>query len=263
MRRSAGGSAVAAPRTAPARVADGVTFTYRVASTGRERAARQSAANGAPEATPGDMLATVRMSGPNVRLDMREGTMPMMGQGGYLLIRGADQQIVLVSPKDRKAIVIGTNGMGAGFGALTNNALVKLTIRDARFTFEDLGPGERILGYPTRHARVHTGAAQMQDYHRRYGDGIALRSVSVNERTDSKGTAVDTLRMEVTELSRGGLDPALFAVPAGYETVDMRQLAAAADSARRAGGAQYASTSSTARLNVSTCGRIASSSDGA
>jgi hypothetical protein len=42
------------------------------------------------------------------------------------------------------------------------------------------------------------------------------------------------VRSEVVEMSRGPLDAALFTVPAGYQTVDMRQVAAAADSARQA-----------------------------
>jgi hypothetical protein len=63
-----------------------------------------------------------------------------------MLIRGADQQLVMVNARDRQATVMAADALGSGLGALTNNALVRMTVRDQRFAFEDLGPGERILG---------------------------------------------------------------------------------------------------------------------
>lgn len=284
-----GGAVAALPPRGTAAQAGGATFTYRVQSTASARAAADAKRPGGTPAP--DMLATVRMAGPNARIDFREGGLPMTTSGGYMLVRGADRQFVIVNVKDRQAMLLGADGLGAGLGALTNNALVKMTMRDPRFSFEELGPGERILGMPTRRVRVHDAstmemrvlgrtnrstsstvtetwiaarpagldaaavqgwsrafgaglrrtnaelAAQMADYERKYGDGIALRSVGVTESTDDKGRArTDTVRMEVTDLTRGRLDPALFDVPAGYETVDMGQMVAAVDSARRARG---------------------------
>lgn len=278
---------VVAFTAARAPFADGLTFTYRVQSTAAtERAQAQDRTAPSPS-----MLGTVRMSGANARLDFREGGTPMTQGGGYILIRGADQQLVFVSAKDKQAMVVSADAMGSGFGALTNNALVKITVRDPHFTYEDLGPGDRILGYPTRHVRLHTGSTMetrvlgrtrtstdssvseqwiaqrpagidaaamtgwskafgmgvqrtnpelaqlMTDYRRKYGDGLALRTVSYATRADDRGQVrTDTVRMEVTELSRGAIDPSVFEIPADYKTVDMRQMAAAADSARRAGG---------------------------
>jgi hypothetical protein len=164
-----------------------------------------------------------------------------------------------------------------------------MTVRDQRFAFEDLGPGERILGQPTRRVRIQSGSTtemrvfgrterttestvaehwiaprpagvdaaalrgwsrgftggvrrtnaalgeQMAEYDRRFGDGLALRTVVAMQLTDGKGRVThDTVRSEVVEMSRGPLDAALFTVPAGYQTVDMRQVAAAADSAQQA-----------------------------
>jgi hypothetical protein len=80
-------------------------------------------------------------------------------------------------------------------------------------------------------------ARQMADYDQKFGRGLALRNQVVSTRTDDKGkVSVDTMRMEVTELSRGRLDPALFEVPAGYQVADMRQMAASLDSVRKANG---------------------------
>jgi hypothetical protein len=211
--------------------------------------------------------------------------------GGYILLRGAERTMVIVSPKDKAAMVVGAEGLGAGAGAMTNNAVVKVSMRDAKFDFEDVGAGERILGLPTRHVRMRWSGAtdvrvlgrtnstteanvgeawiatsvagvnaealgawsrafgaglrranpdlarQMEDYDKRYGSGLALRNVVVSTRTDEKGkVTVDTTRMEITELARGRIDPALFDIPPGYEIADMRQVAAAMDSARKANG---------------------------
>jgi hypothetical protein len=233
------------------------------------------------------------MHGADARVDFREGGIPMAQGGSYLLVRGAEQQVVLVSPRDRQAMVLSAEALGSGIGAMTNNALIRVTMRDPRFAFEELGPGERLLGMPTRRVRIISGAttearvfgrtsrttdttvtevwiaprpagvdaaalrgwarsfgggvrrtnaalaAQMAGYEQRYGDGLALRSVAVTRTADEKGRArVDTVRMEVTELSRDRVDPALFQMPAGYATADVGAMATAADSSRRADAAK-------------------------
>jgi hypothetical protein len=274
--------AVGAPPLAPRAAAqDGVTFTYRVQSTAGERRDQPSPS----------ILATVRLAGPNARMDFREGSMPMTREGGYIIIRGAEKSLVMVNTKEKKAMVIGVEGLGTAAGAMTNNALVKVSTRDQRFAFEDLGAGERILGHPTRRVKLSwggqteirvlgkrntntessTGEAwiatevkgvdaealrgwsrafgagvrrtnpdlvrEMEEFDRRFGTGLALRSVVVSTNTDDKGKATtDTLRMEVTDLSRARLDASLFEVPKDYEVVDTRQMAAALDSARQASG---------------------------
>lgn len=276
-----------APRRAapPLVAADGITFTYRIQSSASARAQEKG---GAPSP---NMVGTVRMSGGNARMDFREGSMPMTQGGGYMLIRGAEQRLVMVNVKERQAMVISADGLGSGFGSLTNNALLKMTVRDPHFSYEELGAGERILGYSTRRVRVHSGSTMemrvlgrttrttdssvteqwiasrpagideqamlawsrafgmgiqrtnpdmarlMTDYRRKYGDGLALRTIGMTTATDDKGKArTDTIRIDVTDLSRGALDPSLFEIPAGYQTVDMQQMATAADSARRANG---------------------------
>jgi hypothetical protein len=87
-------------------------------------------------------------------------------------------------------------------------------------------------------------AAQMAEYERGYGDRLTLRSVTVPRSTDGKGRVVlDTPRGEVTEMSRGRLDPALIQLPAGVEIADVGQTAAAPDTSRRAGDASAEATS--------------------
>lgn len=295
-RRFAGAAAVAsmlaaaAPSAATAQ--DGVTFTYRVQGT----AARQG---NAPAA---GMLATVRIAGGNARVDFREGGGPLGRDGAYMIVRGADRQMLLVQPKDQRVMIMDAAAMGSSLGALTNNAMVKVAVKDARFAYEDLGAGERILGYPTRRLRASWGsttemrvmmrrqtttdsstsemwvtpsvpgvdpealrgwsrafgaglrrtnsemAQQMEEFDRRFGAGLALRSVIATTQRDDKGrTTVDTARMEVTDLTRGRVDPAAFEAPAGYQTTDMRQVLAAADSVQRAAGMDTSSLAGQAK----------------
>lgn len=271
---------------AAARAQSGITFRYTTTGTGGEKAAK------ARGETSAEMVGTVRMAGANARIDFTQGGSALVKDGGYMLVRGADRQFIFVSPKDKSAMILDAEGLGAGLGSLTNNALLKMTMKDARFAFEDLGAGERILGRPTRHVRTTWGstvevrmlgrtqrskesstaevwlaptpagidadgmrawgrsfgiglqrtnpemAQQMADYDRKFGDGLALRRLMVTERTDDKGkVTVDTVRMEVTDLQTGRLDPELFRVPSDYQTSDMRQLTASIDSARKADAA--------------------------
>ena len=273
-------------RTPRATSADGVTFTYRLQSTAAARSAGQG--HGTPSQ---NMVATVRMNANNARIDFREGGMPMTQNGGYMVVRGVEQQLVFVNTKDRQAMIIAADGLGSGFGAMTNNAMIKMTMRDPKFAFEELGPGERILGYSTRRVRLHSGSTMevrvlgrtsrtsdssvseqwiaarpagidagammawsksfgmglqrtnpemaqlMADYQRKYGDGFALRTITYATNKDDKGTVrTDTVRMDVVDIARGPVDPAIFEIPAGYQTVDTRQIASAIDSARRANG---------------------------
>jgi hypothetical protein len=61
--------------------------------------------------------------------------------------------------------------------------------------------------------------------------------VTVAQQTDDEGRSrTDTVRLEMTELSHRRVDPNVFQVPVGYESVDMVQLATAVDCARRARG---------------------------
>lgn len=298
------GAAAAPPLAASAAAQNGLTFGYRVQSAA---GARRAGGEPAP-----DMVATVRIAGTNARMDFREGGTPMTKEGGYILIRGADKTMVLVNAKDRQAMIVGAEGLGTAAGAMTNNAMVKVATRDQRFAFEDLGPGERILGYPTRRVRTTWGGAtevrvlgrkstttesssseswiatriegadaealrgwskafgagirrfnpdlarQMTDYERQFGNGLALRSVVVTTSTDDKGkTVTDTVRMEVTELSRARLDPSIFEVPKDYAVADMREMGAAMDSLSRATSASIDSARRASGADTVTAGGVA------
>jgi hypothetical protein len=260
-----------------------------------------------PRLRGSDMVMQVRMLGANARLDWREGKMPGVGasiRDGYMLLRGAEERIVLVNTKDRQATAIPAEMLGMAAGMSMNNALVKFESRGSHFAFDELGAGERILGQATRRVRVRQGgttevrilgrrnatrdssvsehwiapapagvdaaamrafarsfgggmrrtapelAAPMDAYDRRFGGSMVLRTVTVVYTTDNRGReTVDTVRMDVTEMSRGPLDASLFAVPDGYQVADMTSAGGGggAGAAGGAPGARDAAADSAAR----------------
>ena len=151
-----GAALLALAVAAPAGAQQGVTFTYEVHST---TASREAKAQGS---TAPFMAMTVSAAGPNMRIEFRQGAegVPMMKPGSYMLIRGEDKTFAIVNPEQKAAVTVngegfgGGEGMGVGAGRATNNAVVKVSQKDSKFDWEDLGAGEKILGIPTRHVRV-------------------------------------------------------------------------------------------------------------
>jgi hypothetical protein len=144
------GTAVAVT-SAALRVADGLTFTYTMSS------ARAAANPKDPAGKARSMTSLVRMAGGAVRMDVREGVTPFTGPGGYMILRGEPSRVEFVNPEKKEVLVMPATAMGGTLGALTNNPLIKMKTSNEKFDFEDLGPGETILGYKTRHVRITSG----------------------------------------------------------------------------------------------------------
>jgi hypothetical protein len=124
--------------------ADGLTFTYTVTSSSADKKQREAA----------NQIATVRIQDGNVRMDFSVGS-AMAGQKGvYMLVLGEATQFAMVSDKDKQVMIMDAATFGSGMGALANNPLLKVTPREASFSFQDMGPGEKMLGYSTQHVRV-------------------------------------------------------------------------------------------------------------
>jgi len=142
---------VVPPPTAPA--AGGLTFLYKVTSSSTDKKRR--------EAT--DILATVRLQSGNARMDYTDGKGPMGQKDAYILITSSPAQFAIVNDKDKKVLVMDAAQFGSGLGAMMDNPMMKLTIKNAKFSFKDLGAGDVILGYRTRHVRTyHSSEMEMR-----------------------------------------------------------------------------------------------------
>lgn len=136
----------------PAPRATGLTFTYRITSSAEDKRQREAKS----------MLSTVRMQDGNIRMDYVEGMTPMGQKNGYVLVQGETGRFVIVSPKDKQAMIMTADAFGSGLGALMNNPMLKITMSNTSFRFKDMGAGEAILGYKTR--RVRTWYTSTMEY---------------------------------------------------------------------------------------------------
>lgn len=255
--------------TTPA--AGGLTFMYKVTSTSTEKGRR--------EAT--NVNARVRMQGGNARMDYVEGKGPMGQKGAYILLTSSPAQFSLVNDKEKQVMVMDPTLLGSGFGALMDNPLMKLTIKNSKFSYRDMGAGETVLGYKTRRVMVYNSAetemkiigmtrrssssdsseqlvavgmnadvdeaslaawgksftsglkatnpelaAEFAKYDKEYGrTGMVLKSTTWSTMTDNKGkVTTDMTTMEVTELTKGAIDPSVFAIPANYSVMNLNDL---------------------------------------
>jgi hypothetical protein len=94
------------------------------------------------------------MAGGNVRMDYLDGTNPMAGKDGYMVIRGDDERLAMVNVKEKQVMVLDAATLGSGMGAMLNSPMLKLSFKDQSFSYEDLGAGETILGSTTHKFRL-------------------------------------------------------------------------------------------------------------
>lgn len=71
-------------------------------------------------------------------------------------------------------------------------------------------------------------AAELTKFTNEYGtSGMALKTITWSTQTDKKGKVIaDTIKMEVTELKTGDIDPSVFEIPKGYQVLDMSTMMA-------------------------------------
>lgn len=134
----------AAAAARPLALVDGVQFSYKVSSSRKDQ-------QGAP---PASYTSMIRMAAGNVRMDYTQGVNPMAGKDGYLVVRGDDERIAIVNPKDKQVMVLDAAALGSGLGAMMNNPMLKMSFKDQSFSYADLGAGEAILGNKTRRFRL-------------------------------------------------------------------------------------------------------------
>jgi hypothetical protein len=136
------------PARPVAPAAGGLTFTYTVTSTSGDKRVKEAK----------DMVATVRLQSGNARMDFTAGKGPMGQKGAYILITSSPAQFSIVNDKEKQVMVMDAAQFGSGMGAMMNNPMMKMTISNAKWSFKDLGAGDAIQGYQTRHVRIYSGS---------------------------------------------------------------------------------------------------------
>lgn len=190
------GTLIAATPTPSRSVATGLTFTQRITSARALANPKDQNARALSRST------LVRMSGGAVRIDVTEGVTPFTGQGGYMILRDGPPRLEMVNPEKKEVMIMPASALGGTLGALTNNPLIKMKTSNETFDFQDLGAGETIQGYRTRHVRITSGQT------------IAMRVLMSRSKTTSQSTVdayvapelgVDeaTLRVWITSFAGG------------------------------------------------------------
>jgi hypothetical protein len=78
------------------------------------------------------------------------------GKGTYFIVKDGGQVMYLVVPKDKQYMKWDMMSMMAGMSKVVNamGSLVKMQMSDVKIDAQDLGAGETVQGYPTRHIRM-------------------------------------------------------------------------------------------------------------
>jgi hypothetical protein len=77
-------------------------------------------------------------------------------KGSYFIVKNGGQEMLLVDPSQKQYMKWDIAAMFAGMSKVLNavGGLVKMQISDVKIDAQDLGAGETVQGYPTRHIRM-------------------------------------------------------------------------------------------------------------
>ncbi len=84
------------------------------------------------------------------------GTEAFGGKGTYFILKGGGAEMFLVDPNQKQYTKWDLANMFAGMSKMMNavGGVVKMQMSDVHIDAQDLGPGEKIQGYATRHVRM-------------------------------------------------------------------------------------------------------------
>ena len=98
-----------------------------------------------------------QVAGGRARIEITDATgpNPFTQKGNYVVV-GSDGRMLMVLPKEKQYYAFNLEQMLAGAGSALNamGGLVKMTMSDTRVEVQDLGAGEKMHGYDTRHLRM-------------------------------------------------------------------------------------------------------------
>ena len=126
----------------------GITYDFRVSTTSGQ---------GDNSKELSVMAGRGQVTGSSARIDLSEaknGGPMFTGKGGYVVVKD-DGNMYMVDPGEKQYYSFNTEQMFAGLGSALKmmGGMVKMTMSDVKIDVQDLGAGERIQGYATRHIR--------------------------------------------------------------------------------------------------------------
>jgi hypothetical protein len=81
---------------------------------------------------------------------------PFGGKGSYFLVVDGGKKMLLVDPSQKTYLEWDMQSMMAGMAKMVNalGGLVKMEMSDVKIDAQDMGPGEKVQGYQTKHVRM-------------------------------------------------------------------------------------------------------------
>jgi hypothetical protein len=190
-------AALMLPRRAEAQ-GGGVVDGYRYTMTGTQTS------GGMPGRPDGTQAMEVRgqVAGGVLRTETPVGGGPFSRPGVYTLMDGRTNEVVLIDSVARKIVAI-----SEGLTAAVGNLAAEMTISDTASTLEELGPGEVVLGYPTRKVRLTIRYAMS------VGDNAESKTSTVQVTTVHVSDAVTALDPGFALTTPGAMSPVGKAAP--------------------------------------------------
>ena len=133
-------------------VTDGMTYEFVMKSTSRQTGNKEQVT----------LRGRGTYAGDDAKIEIIDasssagGSETFGGKGSYFIVKDAGKEMLLVSPNDKTYMKWDIANMFAGMSKVVNavGGLVKMQMSDIKISAEDLGAGETIEGYPTRHYRM-------------------------------------------------------------------------------------------------------------
>ncbi|HEY8165716.1 MAG TPA: hypothetical protein VIF83_09210 [Gemmatimonadaceae bacterium] len=127
----------------------GTSYDFVVKSTSTQTGNRESVI----------MRGRGTFAGGSARLELTEAgqSSDMFGpKGSYFLIPEGGEKMYLVDPSQKSYLEWDMESMMAGMAKLVNalGSMVKMEISDVNIAAQEMGAGEAVQGYPTRHVRM-------------------------------------------------------------------------------------------------------------
>jgi hypothetical protein len=101
----------------------------------------------------GTMSGTAEVEGKNFRFNVAQGDGAVIPDSGIIISENGGRTLAVVDPATKSYYEMSFDQIGGGFAAILQQfgGMVKFFLANPKLNVRDLGPGEKIEGYATRH----------------------------------------------------------------------------------------------------------------